>query len=161
VTNGDHRFNYHRYRRYLDKTTNSNPRHGPFHMRAPSEMFRKAVRGMCNYKTGRGGAAFKRLKVFEGVPARYEKAGRVVVPHALRAVALGGERSVTALGTLATTFGWRYGRVVAGLEAKRLERSQLHFEGKKAESARRARALATANRALGADAVRFLDTCRE
>ena len=86
VTNGDHRFNYHKYRRYLNKTTNSNPRDGPFHQRAPSEMFRKAVRGMCNYKTARGGAAFNRLKVFEGVPPKYEKAPKLVIPHALRVV---------------------------------------------------------------------------
>ena len=64
VSNGDHRFNYHKYRRYLNKTTNSNPRDGPFHQRAPSEMFRKAVRGMCNYKTARGGAAFNRLNMY-------------------------------------------------------------------------------------------------
>ena len=51
VMNGDHRFNYHKYRRFLNKRTNTNPRRGPFHQRAPSEIFLKCVRGMLPYKT--------------------------------------------------------------------------------------------------------------
>ena len=158
VTNGDHRFNYHKYRRYLNKTTNSNPRDGPFHQRAPSEMFRKAVRGMCNYKTARGGAAFARLKVFEGVPAKYEKAPKQVVPHALRVVAIHHDRPVTSLGTLATTFGWKYGNVVKNLEHQRLERAKEFYNQKKENAQKRERALAAANKQLGAAAVKFLET---
>ena len=158
VTNGDHRFNYHKVRRFLHKTTNTNPRDGPFHQRAPSEMFRRAVRGMCNYKTARGAAAFARLEVFEGVPVKYEKATKLVIPHALRVVAIQKERPVTSLGTVATTFGWKYGNVVKNLEAKRLEKAAEYYEQKKAEAAKKERAIAAANQQLGDAIVKFLET---
>lgn len=39
---------------------------------------------MVPHKTARGAAALDRLKVFEGIPAPYDKLKRVVVPDALR-----------------------------------------------------------------------------
>ena len=158
VTNGDHRFNYHKYRRFLHKTTNTNPRDGPFHQRAPSEMFRRTVRGMCNYKTARGAAAFANLKVFEGVPPKYLHAHKHVVPHALRIVTIHHERPTTSLGKIATTFGWKYGAIVEQLEKERREESARVFKEGKAKSQAHAQALAQANQKLGADAVRFLET---
>ncbi|KAJ4166210.1 60S ribosomal protein L16A [Fusarium oxysporum] len=58
-----------KYHAHLRKITRYNPtRGGPFHFRAPSRIFYKAVRGMIPHKTARGAAALERLKVFEGVP---------------------------------------------------------------------------------------------
>ena len=121
-------------------------------------MFRKAVRGMCNYKTARGGAAFDRLKVFEGVPAKYEKAPKLVIPHALRVVAIHHDRPVTSLGKLATTFGWKYGNVVRSLEVERLGRAKEFHQKQKEVAQRKERAIAAANQQLGAAAVKFLET---
>ncbi|KAJ8126058.1 hypothetical protein O1611_g7581 [Lasiodiplodia mahajangana] len=63
-----------KYHAYLRKATRFNPtRGGPFHFRAPSRIFYKAVRGMIPHKTARGAAALERLKVFEGVPPPLEE----------------------------------------------------------------------------------------
>ncbi|KAK8866689.1 60S ribosomal protein L13A [Tritrichomonas musculus] len=158
VTNGDHKFNYHKYCRFLRKTTNTNPRDGPFHQRAPSEMFLRSVRGMVNYKTARGAAAFANLKVFEGVPPKYQSAHTHVVPTALRITSIHHERPTTSLGTIATTFGWKYGAVVARLEDKRKEEAAKRYEQSKNDAKKRAQALQAANKQLGEAAVRFLDT---
>ncbi|OHT11219.1 60S ribosomal protein L16 [Tritrichomonas foetus] len=157
VTNGDHKFNYHKYRRFLNKTTNTNPRDGPFHQRAPSEMFLRTVRGMCNYKTARGAAAFANLKVFEGVPPKYEHCAKLVVPHALRVISIHRERPTTSLGKIATTFGWKYGNIVKSLEEKRQARSAERYSESKKQHAQKQQALAAANKQLGAAAVKFLD----
>merc|ERR1711977_350570 len=70
-----------KYHAYLRKITRYNPtRGGPFHFRAPARVFYKTVRGMVPHKTARGKAAMERLKVFEGVPAPYDKKKRMVVP---------------------------------------------------------------------------------
>ena len=44
------------------------PRKGPFHYRRPDRIIRKTVRGMLPYKQPKGKQAFKRLKVFIGIP---------------------------------------------------------------------------------------------
>lgn len=41
---------------------------------------------MVPHKTKRGAAALERLRVFEGIPAPYDKVKRVVVPDALKSV---------------------------------------------------------------------------
>lgn len=44
------------------------PRIGPFHRRRPDRIVRRTVRGMLPYKQPKGKSAYKRLKVFMGVP---------------------------------------------------------------------------------------------
>jgi large subunit ribosomal protein L13 len=44
------------------------PRMGPFHPRRPDTILRKTVRGMLPYRQPKGKQAYKRLKVFIGVP---------------------------------------------------------------------------------------------
>ena len=55
-----------RYEAFKVKTNNVNPKHGPFHDRAPSKMLYRVIRGMTPHKTARGAAALDRLKVFDG-----------------------------------------------------------------------------------------------
>jgi len=86
---------------------------GPFHFRAPSRIFYKAVRGMIPHKTARGAAALERLKVFEGVPPPYDKKKRVVVPQALRILRLKPGRKYCTVGRLSHEVGWKYQDVVA------------------------------------------------
>ena len=159
--NGQHKFNVHEYERFLNKTTNTNPRHGPFHQRAPIEIFARTVRGMLPYKTKRGAACFENLKCFEGVPAQYAVVKRHVVPHALRCVSIHTDRPTTKLGKLSTTFGWKYGKVVEHLEEKRKAASFERYQQKKQKEQARARAITNANKQLGEAAVRFLETYQE
>ena len=44
------------------------PRMGPFHYRRPDRILRRTVRGMLPYKQPKGKNAYKRLKVFIGLP---------------------------------------------------------------------------------------------
>lgn len=117
---------------YLRKGTRFNKTHGPFHFRAPSRIFYKAVRGMVPHKTARGKAALERLKVFEGIPTPYDKKKRVVVPQALRVLRLKPGRKYTTLGKLASQVGWKYESVVEKLEEKRKLRAAEYFAKKQA-----------------------------
>jgi len=161
ILNGSHRFVHHQYAHFLNKTTNTNPRHGPFHQRAPSEIFTRAVRGMLPYRTTRGLRAFENLKAFEGVPPQYAVVKRLIVPHALRVVTIRNELPTTKLGKLSTTYGWKYGNIVAEIEEKRKEQSAEKFGAKKANLEKRARALEAANKQLGEKAVRFIEEFQE
>lgn len=103
-----------KYHAYLRKMTRYNPtRGGPFHFRAPSRIFYKTVRGMIPHKTARGAAAMERLKVFEGVPAPYDRVKRMVVPQALRVLRLKPGRKYCTVGRLSHEVGWKYQDVVA------------------------------------------------
>ncbi|KAL4751822.1 hypothetical protein BDW72DRAFT_202727 [Aspergillus terricola var. indicus] len=122
-----------KYHAYLRKITRYNPtRGGPFHFRAPSRIFYKAVRGMIPHKTARGAAALERLKVFEGVPPPYDKKKRVVVPQALRVLRLRPGRKYCTVGRLSHEVGWKYQDVVARLEERRKVKSSAYYERKKA-----------------------------
>ncbi len=44
------------------------PERGPFHSRRPDRIVRKTVRGMVPWKQPKGKTAYKRLKVFMGIP---------------------------------------------------------------------------------------------
>jgi len=44
------------------------PMRGPFHSRRPDRIVRKTVRGMLPFKQPKGKSAYKKLKVFMGVP---------------------------------------------------------------------------------------------
>lgn len=122
-----------KYHAYLRKMTRFNPtRGGPFHFRAPSRIFYKAVRGMIPHKTARGAAAMERLKVFEGVPPPYDRKKRVVVPQALRVLRLRPGRKYSSIGRLAHEVGWKYQDVVARLEERRKVKSNAYYERKKA-----------------------------
>ncbi|ODQ78999.1 hypothetical protein BABINDRAFT_180739 [Babjeviella inositovora NRRL Y-12698] len=121
-----------KYHDYLRKGTRYNKTHGPFHFRAPSRIFYKAIRGMMAHKTARGTAAMERLKVFEGVPPPYDKKKRVVVPQALRVLRLKPGRKYTTVGKLSSSVGWKYESIVDQLEEKRKVKSAEYYAKKKA-----------------------------
>jgi len=47
-------------------------RHGPFYPRRPEAIIRRSVRGMLPRKKARGREAFRRLRVYSGVPKELE-----------------------------------------------------------------------------------------
>ncbi|KAK6498495.1 60S ribosomal protein L16B [Arthrobotrys musiformis] len=122
-----------KYHAYLRKATRFNKTHGPFHFRAPSRIFYKAVRGMMPHKTARGTAAMERLKVFEGVPPPYDKKKRMVVPQALRVLRLRPGRKYCSVGRLSKEVGWKYADVVSKLEERRKVKGAAFYARKQAQ----------------------------
>ena len=83
-----------KYLKFRKLRCNVKPSRGPFHLRAPSRIFWRTVRGMIPHKTKRGAEALNRLKVYEGIPPPYDKKKRMVVPCALRVLRLKPGRKV-------------------------------------------------------------------
>jgi len=83
-----------------------NPERGPFHYRRPDRILRRTVRGMLPYRQPKGKQAYKRLKVYIGIPEELEgqkietladaKAAKLKCPH-------------FSLGEFAKEIGWDYG----------------------------------------------------
>ncbi len=67
---------------YLQRVKRGNPYSGPFFPKRADLIFRRTVRGMLPYKTTRGRNAFKKLKVFIGIPKEFENANFVDVKEA-------------------------------------------------------------------------------
>lgn len=120
-----------KYLKYLTYRCNVRPSKGPFHFRAPSRIFFKAVRGMIPHKTTRGKEALMRLKVFEGIPPPYDKQKRMVISSALKVLRLNPCRKYCDLNRLAHEVGWKYQNVISTLEAKRKVKSNKYHEKKK------------------------------
>ncbi|XP_046450001.1 60S ribosomal protein L13a-like [Daphnia pulex] len=118
---------------FLRKRCNVNPARGPFHHRAPSKIFKRAVRGMLPYKTFRGREALKRVRAFEGVPPRYMRVKKQIAPNALRVICLSPGRKYCRLGRLSHEVGWKYQDIVATLEAKRKIKASIAYGKKKVE----------------------------
>ena len=56
------------YKEHLEINSVTNPIHGPFHPRRPDTIISKMVRGMVPKRKAVGISAFKRLRVYMGVP---------------------------------------------------------------------------------------------
>jgi len=58
------------------------PGKGPFHPRRPDQIVRRTVRGMLPHRLPKGQAAFKRLRVFLGVPLEFKDVTFETIPEA-------------------------------------------------------------------------------
>ena len=58
------------------------PGKGPFHPRRPDQIVRRTVRGMLPHRLPRGQLAFKRLRVFLGVPLEFKDVRFQTIPQA-------------------------------------------------------------------------------
>jgi large subunit ribosomal protein L13 len=56
--------------------------HGPYHRRRPDQIVRRAVRGMLPWRKTKGREAYKRLKVFIGVPDEMKNKSFETIPDA-------------------------------------------------------------------------------
>lgn len=119
-----------KYMEFLRKRMNTNPARGPYHFRAPSKIFWRTVRGMLPHKLHRGKEALDRMKVFEGIPAPYDKQKRVVVPAALKVLRIKPRRKFCVLGRLSHEVGWKYQGVIKTLENRRKVKSKRFHEKK-------------------------------
>lgn len=53
---------------WLEVRNLTNPRKGPFHLKRPEELVRRAIRGMLPFDKPKGRAAYRCLRVYVGVP---------------------------------------------------------------------------------------------
>jgi large subunit ribosomal protein L13Ae len=121
---------------------NTNPVRGVKHYRSPGKMLWRAIRGMCPYKTHRGGQALARLKTFEGVPEEFNNVKRVVVPNALKVLHSKTFRKTTQLGRLCHEVGWKHRELVKKLEAARIAKGKTYYMEKKEKAKKLAAAAA-------------------
>jgi large subunit ribosomal protein L13 len=88
-------------RAFLEK---GHPGKGPFHPRRPDQIVRRTIRGMLPRRLPKGQIAFKRLKVFLGVPSEFRNVKFQTIPEAdfnkLRC-------SFVTVGELAKEIGYR------------------------------------------------------
>jgi large subunit ribosomal protein L13Ae len=117
-----------KYKDFLRKRMNTNPRKGPIHHKNPSRIFWRSVRGMLPYKTPRGAHALARLKVFEGCPPPYDQRKKRLVPDALRQNRIRNFRKFCKLGDLMAEYGWKYRDLIENLEQKRKERATNFYQ---------------------------------
>jgi large subunit ribosomal protein L13Ae len=133
------------FQAYLQKRTNTNPKHGPNHFRAPSKIILKAVRGMLPRKTKRGEAAMARIKFYEGIPPAYGKTKKLLIPDALSVTHLRPSAKRTRLGNLAGEMGWKYSSLIRKLETERKVESAAYYDTKKEAAKLRTKAIANAD----------------
>lgn len=62
------------YKRKVELIDKANPEHSPYWSRRPDFFVKRIVRGMLPWKKAKGKEAYKRLRVFIGVPAEFSKA---------------------------------------------------------------------------------------
>jgi large subunit ribosomal protein L13 len=82
------------------------PRKGPFHYRRPDRILRKTVRGMLPFKQPKGKNAYKKLKVFIGVPEDLQGQQMITLKEAQAAKLRG---AYFTLAELAKEIGWNPG----------------------------------------------------
>jgi large subunit ribosomal protein L13 len=82
------------------------PERGPFHYRRPDRRVKKTVRGMLPFKQPKGKNAFKKLKVFMGVPLEFKDRKAITFEDA-KASKLKGP--YFTLAELAKEVGWSKG----------------------------------------------------
>lgn len=88
---------------YLEISGSASPKYGPFHPRRPDRILRRTVRGMLPRHKARGKEAYKRLRVYIGVPEKYKDK-----PVGTLKEATARPRGVyTTLGGLAREIGWK------------------------------------------------------
>lgn len=96
------------YKLLFKVKTHLNPdKYGVRRPRNPMSIFKRAVRGMLPIDKPRGVEAFKRLRVYIGVPAEYSKVELVRFPEAMCS-RLRGE--YITVEELARALGWRGGK---------------------------------------------------
>ena len=143
VVSGSAVRNQMKWARFMRKRTNTNPKWGPFHHRAPSRIIFRTIRGMIPHKTQRGALALQRLKCFDGIPAPFDTMKRMVVPDALRVNRLRPHRRWTVIGEMAAANGWKYSDLVKRLEETRKAKSAEFYAAKKASSSKLSKATAS------------------
>jgi len=107
VVSGDRKMVIESYKLLFEVGTLRNPyRHGVRRPRSPENIVRRAIRGMLPIDKPKGRAAYRRLKVFSGIPPEYsDKADKMIKIEDALATRLG--RKYTTLAEVAIQMGWK------------------------------------------------------
>ncbi|MCZ6616119.1 MAG: 50S ribosomal protein L13 [Thaumarchaeota archaeon] len=81
-----------------------NPKHGPIHPRKPDRILSRMVRGMLPRTKTKGIDAYKRLRVYIGVPSEYSSQARQEIEDAKPKRA---KAYYTEVGWVAQEIGWK------------------------------------------------------
>ncbi len=84
--------------KYLARRSRGSAHHGPFFPVRPDLIVRRTVRGMLPYKTNRGRGAFKRLRVYVGVPEGVDEVQKMEASI---------KSNYITVGEIANALGWR------------------------------------------------------
>ncbi len=93
------------FQRYKEKYDRGSKEKGPYFPRHPEKIFKRTVRGMLPWKSRRGREAYRRLKVFIGVPEELKGKEFEVVECALYERVCKTDRYVT-LEEVSRFLGW-------------------------------------------------------
>ena len=103
VVSGDRYMTINLYKEYLEISSATNPIHGPFHPRRPNTILTRMVRGMIPKTKTTGIEAFKRLRVYIGVPEELKNKKTEVIQEAKITKA---PSKYTSIGEIAKEIGW-------------------------------------------------------
>jgi len=70
------------YEAWLQIRNLANPRKGPIHLRRPDDLVRMTVRGMLPFDKTKGREAYRKLRVYVGVPAEFKDKEMKSLPEA-------------------------------------------------------------------------------
>jgi large subunit ribosomal protein L13 len=103
MLSGDRYMTINLYKEYLEISSVTNPIHGPFHPRRPDTILTRMVRGMIPKTKTSGIEAFKRLRVYIGVPEelRNKKAESIQDAKITRSPS-----KYISVGDIAKEIGW-------------------------------------------------------
>ena len=71
------------YKQRRDRGVRGRNRRGPYYPRMPDRMLKRTIRGMLPYQHPKGRTAFKKLKVYIGVPIGMDTASIIKIDNAL------------------------------------------------------------------------------
>jgi len=103
IVTGDKRMVFKKYKEKYDRGSKEK---GPYFPRHPEKIFKRTVRGMLPWKSRRGREAYKRLRVFIGVPKQLEGKEFEVVEDALLEKVSKTEKYVT-IAEISRYLGYR------------------------------------------------------
>ncbi|MHA1607729.1 MAG: 50S ribosomal protein L13 [Candidatus Freyarchaeota archaeon] len=82
VVTGNPKSTINKYKSRLQIRTLTAPWKGPIHYRRPDLLVRRTIRGMLPWKKARGRSAYRRLRVYIGVPEELSNAELQTIPEA-------------------------------------------------------------------------------
>ena len=106
VTSGRKEATFDAYDTWLKVRNLTNPRKGPFHLKRPENLVRRAVRGMLPFDKPRGRGAYGRLRVHVRVPPELAGKKMQTIPEA--SLELLGTRRFIRIGDLSKHLGAKF-----------------------------------------------------
>ena len=102
IISGNKRYIVETYKKHLETRTLGSQKKAPKHPRRPDTYVRRVVRGMIPWKKPQGKIAYRRLKVYVGLPENLKAIPTQLPPEAKKSV-----QSFVTVGELMETFGWK------------------------------------------------------